>query len=190
MASKKFNKRTVFYRRKRQQKTNYKKRLNLLKSGITRLVVRVHNNMIVAQLVDYDVKGDKVLVTVNSTDLKKMGWNYATANLPACYLTGMLLAKKANEKKINPEKVILDLGIKNYAIKTRPYAVVKGALDNGIKVIVGEDAFPAQERIEGKHIADFATKSKEINKFQFNKTKDIEKITDAFNKLSGELKNG
>jgi len=188
MAKKNFNIRTVQFRRKRQQKTNYPKRLNMLKSGLTRLVVRLKTNMIVAQLVDYNANGDKVLVTVNSADLKKLGWTYSIGNLPAAYLTGMLLAKKAKEKNINTKDIIVDLGVKGSAVKSKPYAVVKGALDNGLKVKVSDEAFPAQDRIQGKHIADYASKSKEVNKFQFTKQQNIDKITEAFDKLSSELK--
>jgi large subunit ribosomal protein L18 len=41
------------------------------------------------------------------------------------------------------------------------YAVVKGALDAGIKVKVSKDKLPSEERIKGDHIVKFAKKIKE-----------------------------
>ena len=40
----------VQYRRKRELRTNYRKRLNLLKSGLTRLIARPSNKHLVLQL--------------------------------------------------------------------------------------------------------------------------------------------
>ncbi len=60
MANKKYGKkRTVPHRRKREAKTNYKKRLALLKSGEYRLVLRKTTNTMIAQIVEYHVDGDK-----------------------------------------------------------------------------------------------------------------------------------
>ena len=46
---------TVPFRRKREGKTNYKKRLGLLKSKSLRLVVRKSNKHILVQLVDQTI---------------------------------------------------------------------------------------------------------------------------------------
>ena len=59
--------RTVPYRRKRENKTNYLKRLKLLISRKGRLVVRFTNKRVLAQLVEFTSKGDKVLVGVDSS---------------------------------------------------------------------------------------------------------------------------
>ena len=61
-------------RRRREGKTNYRKRLKLLLSGRPRLVVRVTNNRVIAQIVEYDPKGDKVVVGVDSSMLREYGW--------------------------------------------------------------------------------------------------------------------
>ena len=82
--------RTVPYRRKRENKTNYLKRLKLLLSRKGRLVVRFTNRKVVAQLVEFTPKGDKVLVATDSFALRKLGWQYSCKNLPAAYLTGFL----------------------------------------------------------------------------------------------------
>jgi len=167
----------VNYRRKREGRTDYKKRLRMLISGISRIVIRRTNKNIVVQIVDYSDKGDKVLVTANSSELKKLGWKHATANLPAAYLTGMLAAQKAKHKNI--EKAIVDLGLQPPKAKSRIYAAVKGALDNGLNIPASEDAFPSADRISGKHIAAYASNGK----FKVSPT-DIEK---SFNDLKNKL---
>ncbi len=138
------------YRRKREGKTNYKKRLTLLVSGTPRMVVRKTNKNMVLQIVDYDEKGDKVLVTASSAELKKHGWDHATGNLPAAYLTGILVARKSLNKKI--KTAIVDLGLQTPAKGSRLFASVKGAIDGGLGVKCSEEAFPPEERIMGKHI--------------------------------------
>ena len=93
MASKK--PRTVLYRRKRELKTNYNKRLKLLTSRKPRVVVRFTNQKIVSQIVEFLPQGDFVKVAVSSEMLKKHGWKASGKNVPAAYLTGLLLGKKA-----------------------------------------------------------------------------------------------
>jgi large subunit ribosomal protein L18 len=95
-------------KRRRKKKTNYKKRLALLKSEKTRLVIRKSISNISIQFVNFDPKGDKTIVTVISTELKKLGWTKG-GNIPAAYLTGLLAGKRAKEKKI--QEAILDLGL-------------------------------------------------------------------------------
>ena len=88
----------VAKRRKRQGKTNYRKRLKLLKSGELRLVVRPSLKRISAQLIEFHPSGDKVIVAANSIELEKLGWNYGKGNIPAAYLTGLLIGTKAKNK--------------------------------------------------------------------------------------------
>ena len=90
----------VNYRRKREGKTNYKKRLKLLLSKKPRLVIRRSLNNISLQIIEYQTNGDKIIVGTNSSELKKMGWTANTGNIPAAYLTGLLLAKKAKWVKL------------------------------------------------------------------------------------------
>jgi large subunit ribosomal protein L18 len=147
----------VQYRRKRNGRTNYRKRLNLLVSGSTRMIVRKTNKHIMVQLANYADNGDHVLVTANSSELKKHGWDHATGNIPAAYLTGMLAAKKAAAKKV--KSAIVDLGLQTPSKGSRLYAAIKGAIDAGLSVPCSEEAFPSEERIKGKHISDHTKKS-------------------------------
>ena len=158
--------RTVPHRRRRENKTNYKTRLDLLKSNEHRFVVRKTLKQIIVQLVKYNPEGDKVLFTINSSQLKKMGWKHSTSNIPSAYLIGLLAGKKAQELKV--KKGILDLGV-SYTIKgSRLFATLKGLIDSGLEIPSADDIFPSEERISGKHIADY--KKNEIDK-DFNELK-------------------
>lgn len=141
-------KRVMQYRRKQDGRTDYKKRLSLLKSGLPRLVVRRSNNAVQAQLVRYEPDGDKVIATARSSDLTKHGWKGHTGNIPAAYLTGLMLAQSA---KVSGD-IILDIGLQQHHKGGRLYAVVKGAIDGGLGVRCSDNAFPPQERIQGEHI--------------------------------------
>ncbi len=151
------------YRRKREGKTDYKRRLVLLKSGLPRLVVRVSNKSVQAQLVTYEADGDIVLATARATDLKKLGWTSATGNIPAAYATGLLLASKLKKHNVKSD-IILDLGLIKHHPGGRVYGVVKGMIDAGFAVRASEEALPPQERLNGKHIDDKIAKSIEAVK--------------------------
>jgi large subunit ribosomal protein L18 len=165
MANKKYGKkRTVQHRRKRATRTNYKKRLALLKSGKPRLVIRKTTNTIIAQIVQYEPEGDRVLVTATSTELRKLGWKAHTGNMPSAYLTGLLVAKKAQNVKV--KEAILDLGLTTPAVGGKIYAVLKGAVEGGLKIPHSDDPLPADERVQGKHIADYATAIRQDERYQ------------------------
>jgi len=143
----------VPYRRKREGRTNYRKRLKSLVSGMNRLIVRKTNKNMIVQLAAYSDRGDKILVGANSSELKEYGWNISTSNIPASYLTGLLLAKKAIAA--GHTGAIVDLGLQTPAKKSRLYAAVKGAIDAGMSIPSSDEIFPPDERLKGKHVADF-----------------------------------
>lgn len=142
-------------KRRREQKTDYKKRLALLKSGATRLVIRKSLSNIAVQFVEFDPKGDKTVVCTFSTELKKLGWD-KTGNVPAAYLTGLLAGKKAREKKI--ENAVLDLGLQSSTKGSRLYAALKGVIDAGVNVPHSEEILPTEDRIRGEHISEETVK--------------------------------
>ncbi len=159
----------VNYRRKREGKTNYKKRLRLLLSSKPRLVLRLSNTKIVAQIVEFDVKGDKVLLASDSNSLKKIGWNYSLKSLPAAYLFGLDFGKKALGQFADKE-IILDTGLRTPQVRGKVYAFLKGVLDGGLNVLHGsEDVYPSEDRLNGKSIENYAKSLKESNEEQFNK---------------------
>ena len=156
----------VPFRRKREGRTNYKKRLALLKSGKLRLVVRNSLKNVWIQIVEYHDDGDKVLMTVHSRELKKYGWTGYLKNLPAAYLTGLLCGLKAKKQGLNG--LVLDAGLKRLVKGNITYGALKGVVDSGLDIAHGEGIFPSDERIQGKHISDNIVKN-------FNEVKD--KIT-------------
>ena len=142
----------VKFRRRREGNTNYKRRLGLLKSGKTRLVVRRTNRYITCQLVNYTPKGDVVLASETSQSLKKGGWKHGFNNLPAAYLTGYAIGLASKKAKV--KEAILDYGLYDKVNGSRVYAVLKGAVDAGLNVPHDEKVFPKEDRLAGKHIDD------------------------------------
>lgn len=143
----------VPFRRRREGKTNYAKRLSTLKSGAIKLVVRISNKNIVAQLIKFNEKGDETLVSVHSRELGKFGWNLSGKNSPAAYLLGSLIAKKAKDKGIN--SAILDIGFRTPTKQSIQYCVLKGAVENGLDIPHSEDVLPADDRVKGALIASY-----------------------------------
>lgn len=148
------------FRRRILGKTDYRRRTKLLQSGLPRLVVRKSLNYIQAQLVEYGENGDRTILSANSRSLKKIGWNFSCNNIPAAYLTGLALGKTAVEKNIT--QAVLDSGPYKSTKGNRVYAVLKGAVDAGLKIPIEENVIPNEERVSGKHIAEHDQKFKDI----------------------------
>ncbi len=145
----------VKFRRRRLSKTNYKKRFNLLKSGKTRLVLRKSNNYFLSQLINYNPKGDSTIINCSSSELKKYSWKHNFKNRPAAYLTGYLLAKKANDKKI--KEVVLDLGFYNLTKGNKIFAFLRGIHDfGGVSFNYDEKIFPSDELLSNVHGKDIS----------------------------------
>ena len=177
------------YRRKREGKTNYKKRLKLLLSKKPRLIIRKTNKQIILQIAEYTPRGDKIVCGVNSNILKKAGWGYSCNNLPACYLAGLFLGKRAVAKKVN--YAILDTGLQTLVPGSRLYAALKGVLDAGLKVPAPHKVFPSVERLSGKHISDLFSSSKNETRFSFyRKNKlDPKKLSHDFETFKKKIMN-
>lgn len=152
--------------RRLKNKTNYTKRLILLKSNSNRLVIRKTNRYLILQIVTSDDAKDKVIYNVNTKELLKHGWSEdkkgSLKSIPAAYLGGLLLGKKAKDLK---ERVILDTGLIPNTKGSKIYAVVKGIADAGIEINYGEKVLPTEERIAGENT----------------------KVKDIFEKVKGEI---
>ncbi|MEM0287708.1 MAG: 50S ribosomal protein L18 [Nitrososphaerota archaeon] len=144
---------TVF-RRKRERKTDYKKRRAAVVSKLPLLNVFLSSKYVYAHIVKPEVQGDKIISSANSQQLRRLGWMGSGKSIPACYLTGLLLAKRTKLTDMND--VIVYTGMLGYRSGSRIAAVVKGAKDGGLKVLADEESFPEDERISGKHISDYA----------------------------------
>jgi len=156
-------------KRKLKRKTNYNKRLKLLKSGFIRLVIRKTNKYIILQLIESKGARDVVIDSVNTRELLKYGFpeefKGSLKSIPAAYLGGYLLGKKSKIKS----KIILDIGLIPNTKGSKIYSALKGVLDSGLNLSSGKDIFPSEEKINGE-------KSK-INQ-------------DILNKIKSKIENG
>ena len=184
----------VPHRRRRESKTDYRQRLSLLRSGKHRLVIRRSVNNIVCQIVQYGKKGDKIITTADSKQLKKFGWKANCGNIPAAYLTGYLCGLKAKAAKAN--EAILDMGLHVSVKGSRIYACLKGAIDAGISVPHSEEILPPEDRFTGKHVEKYASELKKSDpekyKRQFSallKNKvEPESLSKHFSEVKAKLK--
>ncbi len=153
--------------RRMKSKTNYNKRLKLLKGNCPRLVIRKTNRYIILQIIESKNAQDKVIYSVSTKELIKLGWpkekQGSLKSSTASYLAGLLLGKKAEKLK---ERVILDSGLIPNTKGSRIYSALKGVADSGIKINYDEKIIPPMERIEGK----------------------AQKLDSIFKKVKGEIK--
>lgn len=193
MKSKKSNRYTVAFRRKREGRTDYRRRMSLLKSGKDRLVIRKSLKGMIAQIVRYDQKGDIVMASASSNDLRKLGLKTSGSNVAVAYLVGLLLGKRASEKGIN--YAIVDIGLNSSTKGSKIYAVVKGAIDAGLDVPASPDMFPSKERLEGKDIMNYAKmveKDKDAMQFsEYHKNRILaEEIPKYFDDIKKKITGG
>ncbi len=160
------SKHLLHFRRRREGKTNYKKRLNLLMSGTPRMTVRRTNKKIIAQIVESKNGNDKTLAAVDSSFLAGSGWKNSLSNIPSAYLTGLMLAKIAKSKKI--DNAILDIGLLTPTKGAKIFAVLKGAVDGGLDIPHSDSSIPSDERISGAHIDSYmkTTVGKDFEEFK------------------------
>lgn len=144
----------VPFRRRREGKTDYRKRKALIISGKARLVVRPSLNNVITQVVVAEPEGDKVLVSAHSRELEDFGWKAPRGNIPAAYLTGLLCGLRAKSKGV--DEAILDIGLHSPSKGARVFAALKGALDAKVEVPHSEEKMPDEKRISGEHIAVYA----------------------------------
>lgn len=138
-------------RRHRNGRTDYRKRLRLLKSRKIRIVFRKSSKNIRVQFVEYAPEGDKIIVSAISNELiKKYNWKYSTATIPAAYLTGLLAGKKANVKGI--KEGIMDIGRYRPTTGNKLFAALKGVIDAGIDCPYDDIKIPPEDRLFGKHL--------------------------------------
>lgn len=144
----------VPFRRRREGKTDYRKRKALIISGKPRLVVRPSLRNVTAQIIVAEPEGDKVLVSAHSRELEDFGWKAPRGNIPAAYLTGLLCGLKAKSNSV--EEAILDIGLHSPSKGARVFAALKGVLDAKVEVPHSEEKLPDDKRISGEHVAEYA----------------------------------
>jgi len=92
-------------RRRRQGKTDYKQRRNMVKQAKNkynspkyRLIVRFTNKRIICQVAYATIIGDRTICQAISTELPKYGIQTGLTNYAAAYATGLLCARRLLKK--------------------------------------------------------------------------------------------
>ena len=137
-------------KRRRLGKTDYHRRMRLLRSGAPRAVVRVSNTQVTCQLISYNPGGDSVVESVNGKSLvDSYSWpsDSSKKSVPACYLAGYALGKKAITS--GNSSAVLDIGLAASSSGSRVFAALKGMVDAGLEVPHGESVLPTEERVKG-----------------------------------------
>jgi large subunit ribosomal protein L18 len=107
--------------------------------------------------------GDVTVASASSRDLvKKFGWKGSTKNLPGAYLTGYYLGHLAGEN--NLKEAVVYSGVGRFVHGSRIASVVSGARDAGLEIAVDEESLPDEDRITGKHIAQYSQKLEKEDK--------------------------
>lgn len=171
------------FRRRREGKTDYYARRNMIKQDLNkyvapkyRLVARITNSKVIAQVVYAELVGDKVMCQADSNEFQKWGLTTGLTSYAAAYATGLLLGRRllkqlgmdemyVGKTEIDGEKfeagaeakdkrrpfmVILDVGIRRPTVGNRVFAVMKGASDAGLYVPHSNKKFPGFEKIDKK----------------------------------------
>ncbi len=141
----------VPFRRRREGRTNYHKRLRLLLSKKPRVVVRRSTRHIRIQLAIPGDCGDMILSSATSLELKKYGYSGATGNTTAAYLTGLLFGYNAIDNGFT--EGVLDTGLHTSTLGSNIYAALRGAVDAGMEIPHNPEVFPSDERIRGEAVA-------------------------------------
>ena len=190
------------YRRRRECKTDYVQRTQLIQQDKTkygaakyRLVARITNTKVIAQIVVAHQNHDETLCQANSIELKRYGIQVGLANYAAAYATGLLVARRfltklnltevydkqaqqeeEDEDARRPFKVILDVGLARTTTGAKVFAVMKGASDGGLyiphedkRLAGGEDAEKQRFYILGGHVAHYMEELKKKDEAAYNK---------------------
>lgn len=100
-----FSRYQVKLRRRREGKTDYKARRNLIVQDKNkyntpkyRLVVRCTNRDVICQVIRAELNGDKTICAAYSHELPRYGFKVGLTNYAAAYATGLLLARRVLTK--------------------------------------------------------------------------------------------
>jgi len=141
-------------RRRKENKTDYLKRLKLLKGEKPRIVFRKTNRFIISEYILSKEAQDQAIFGFDSRKLNEYGWpknaQGSLKSTTASYLAGYLTGKTIIKQKL--ETPILDAGMNRVLHKNKIYAFIKGMIDSGIKINCEKEFFPEESRIKGQHL--------------------------------------
>lgn len=175
------------FRRRREGKTDYyaRKRLvnqdkNKYNTPKHRLVVRITNRDVIAQIIYSKLDGDVVRASAYAHELPGFGLKVGLTNYAACYCVGLLVARRmlkslkldeaykgleevtgelyeveANDDGPRPFRAFLDIGLQRASTGCRLFGVLKGAVDGGLEVPHNEKRFPGYDNEAKEYDAEF-----------------------------------
>merc|ERR1712110_1317694 len=119
-----------------------------------RFVVRITNKDVICQIAYAKIQGDVILAAAYAHELPRYGMPVGLTNYPACYATGLLLARRLlkklgldehytgkeevdgevyNVEEVvdgpKPFKALLDVGLARTSTGARIFSALKGAVD-------------------------------------------------------------
>ncbi|KAB7504077.1 60S ribosomal protein L5, partial [Armadillidium nasatum] len=165
----------VKFKRRREGKTDYYARKRLAKNKYNtpkyRLIVRLSNKDVTAQVAYARIEGDVIIVAAYSHELPRYGIKVGLTNYAACYCTGLLLARRLLQKynldkryegQTEPDgemysvedledgpgafRCHLDVGLARTSTGAKVFAVMKGAVDGGLDIPHSEKRFPGYDK--------------------------------------------
>lgn len=141
-----------------------------------RFVVRFTNRDIICQIVAADMKRDVCIASAYSHELRRYGVKTGFKNYAAAYATGLLLARRVNQKfKLDyegnlevdgtdynveqegdrkPFKAYLDVGLARATTGARLFGALKGACDGGLDIPHNDRRFPGTTKDGKEYSAD------------------------------------
>merc|ERR1711976_291823 len=174
------------FRRRRECKTDYYARKRMVTQDLNkygapkfRLVARITNAKVIAQIVYSMQKGDFCFTQATSVELSKWGLTTGFTSYAAAYATGLLVARRilskyglanlfkgtasvdgndydvsadaeAVKQDKRPFKAILDIGSTNASTGNRVFGVLKGACDGGLYVPHSVNKYAGYIKEEGQ----------------------------------------
>jgi len=172
------------FRRRRECKTDYYARKRMVTQDLNkygapkfRLVTRITNSKVIAQVIYSMQKGDFCVAQAYSTELAKWGLTTGFTSYAAAYATGLLVARRiltkynlanmfkgvgavdgndydvsadaeAVKQDKRPFKAILDIGTTKSTTGNRVFGVLKGACDGGLHVPHSVKKYPGYVKEE------------------------------------------
>ncbi|HZW56364.1 MAG TPA: 50S ribosomal protein L18 [Nitrososphaerales archaeon] len=156
------------FRRRREGKTDYRKRRGVVVSKRPFLSVRISGKYIYGQVLKPTAQGDITLCAVSSRDLtEKFGWKGSPKSIPGAYLTGYQLGNLAKQKGV--EGAVVYTGVGRFVHGSRIASLIAGVKDAGLEMEIDEESLPDEKRMKGEHISSYARELEANDKDAFNK---------------------
>nr|XP_027193600.1 60S ribosomal protein L5-like [Dermatophagoides pteronyssinus] len=180
-----FSRYQVKYRRRREGKTDYQQRRNLIKQDLNkyqtrkyRFIVRFTNSKVICQVAYATLSGDIIVASADSSELTR--FDIPIRNT----LDGEEYRAEDQDFNKTPLRAVLDVGLSIVTRGNRVFGALKGACDGGLSIPHSIKRFPGydpnssdgaydaelhRERIMGIHVAKYMKKLQEEDPEKYNR---------------------